>query len=191
MSKKTGSEIAEQRCREWKSGVLDLSHLGLTELPSCIPDSVEELRCNDNNLINLDKAPLSSLRILPCMRNQLQSIPCGFIRLQSLDCSNNHLTELPPLPSSLVTLDCSKNKLTSISSLSHLKNLYCNGNIITELPLLPTSIEYLYCHTNRITDLRSILHCSGLRCLLCHENSIPMQKLIDETPAIFLHRLYG
>ena len=64
-----------ESCIKNKVSILDLSYLGLTELPENLPNSLQRLYCSDNSLTEL---PVN----LPNL-------------LQTLDCSNNSLTELP------------------------------------------------------------------------------------------------
>lgn len=88
---------------------LDLSNLGLTELPE-LPDTLEVLRCSFNRLTSLPDLP-NTLEALNCSNNQLTSLPELPYKLKELFCSGNKLTSLPELPNTLETLLCYGNQL--------------------------------------------------------------------------------
>jgi hypothetical protein len=124
----TPYEIALQRIEEARvSGTvwLDLSRLGLTELPPEI-----------GNLINLGALGLS--------HNELNSIPPeigSLSNLESLDLAYNQLTSLPPEIGQLVNLDnlvLYKNHLISIppeiGQLVNLQELFLDHNELTGFP---------------------------------------------------------
>ena len=71
---------------------LDLSNLGLTELP-LLPDRLQVLYCGYNQLTELPPLPNT---------------------LQELYCNGNQLTEIPTLPDTLVRLYCYGNQLTEL-----------------------------------------------------------------------------
>jgi hypothetical protein len=52
----TPMEKAKERIHVWTSGPLDLSGLGLTELPE-LPDGVTMLYCQNNQLTSLPTLP--------------------------------------------------------------------------------------------------------------------------------------
>ena len=84
-------EIAKERVRNWTSGLLDLSWLGLTDLPE-LPAGLTKLWCHNNLLTKLP-----------------ETLPAG---LQELHCYKNHLTTLPDtLPVGLRELYCYHNRL--------------------------------------------------------------------------------
>jgi len=121
---------------------INCSNNNLTELPSNLPESLDELHCSYNKLTELpSKLPES---------------------LQELDCSNNNLTSLPPnLPESLYKLYCRNNNLTSLPSNlpESLQILECSSNKITSLPPnLPESLKILWCSNNKLTSLPINLH---------------------------------
>ena len=62
-------EIAQQRINEWTSGPLDLSRLGLTELPD-LPSGLQTLNCSQNQLTQLDNLP-SGLQKLWCDKMEI------------------------------------------------------------------------------------------------------------------------
>ena len=79
-----------QRIARMKDGNLDLSSMGLTELPH-LPDG---------------------LKVLYCYGNQLTELPHLPDELETLWCYNNQLTELPHLPDGLYRFYCSNNPIT-------------------------------------------------------------------------------
>ena len=87
---KLSMEIALQRIQQCVDGILNLSQLGLTELPP-LPDGLIELRCDQNHLISLPPLP-EGLLVLRCSSNQLTILPELPFSLQELDCSSNRLT---------------------------------------------------------------------------------------------------
>jgi len=155
--------IALQRIQQCLDRRLDLSKLGLTELPP-LPDDLIVLRCDLNELTSLPELP-SSLRVLHCHQNQLSSLPKLPPFLESLSCSHNHLTSLPSLPSSLTQLVCMRNHLSALPPLpSSLQELCIDNNDITWLPTLP-SLTSLSCCSNPMMSLPSLPH--GLESLFC------------------------
>jgi Leucine Rich repeats (2 copies) len=104
-------EIALERIANMRDGVLDLSHLGLTELPQLVsedPSTLRYLNCSGNQLTSLPQLP-STLVKLYCMDNQLTSLPQLPSKLVDLCCGGNQLTSLPQLPSTLVRVWCMYN----------------------------------------------------------------------------------
>jgi hypothetical protein len=172
--------IALQRIQQCVDKRLDLSKLGLTELPP-LPDDLIVLRCDLNELTSLPTLP-SSLRVLHCHQNQLSSLPKLPPLLESLSCSHNHLTSLPFLPSSLKQLVCMRNHLTTLPYLPlFLQELSFDNNEITHLPTLPT-LTSLSCCRNLLTSLTSLPH--GLTSLFCFDNPL---ETFPELPSTLVY----
>lgn len=113
--------------------VLDCASNLLTELVTPLPTTLEDLRCNANDL------------------TQLPTLPNGLVHLRA---GGNDLTQLPGLPSSLFNLSVAENNLTSLPSLPiNLNTLTCDGNQLTTLPTLPESVSYLECSQNMLVEL--------------------------------------
>ena len=162
-------EIALQRIQQCRNRRLDLSKLGLTELPP-LPDDLIMLRCDSNELTSLPALP-PSLRILHCHSNQLSSLPELPPFLESLSCSHNHISSLPSLPPSLTQLVCIQNYLTVLPELPPaLEELYFDNNYITHLHSLPPYLTSLSCVGNQLTSLPSLPH--GLESLFCFANPL-------------------
>jgi hypothetical protein len=173
--------IALQRIQQCLDKRLDLSKLGLTELPP-LPDDLIVLRCDVNELTFLPTLP-SSLRVLHCHQNQLSSLPELPPFLESLSCSHNHISCLPALPSSLTQLVCMRNHLTALPPLpSTLQELCIDNNDITQLPTLTSllALTSLSCCKNLLTSLPSLPH--GLHSLFCFAN--PLETFPELPPTL-------
>ncbi len=158
--------------------LLDLSNLGLTELPSlALLDNLQVLNCSGNQLTSLSSLP-NSLQSLDCSHNNLTSLSsslCSLTNLQFLYCNNNEqLTSLSSLPNSLLVLYCCDNKrLTSLSLPNSLHELYCyRNNQLTSLSdILPINLQQLHCCDN--IQLTSIgLLPNNLHVLDCRNNQL-------------------
>jgi len=170
----TAMAIALQRIQQCRDKRLDLSKLGLTELPP-LPADLIMLRCDSNELTSLPELP-PSLRILHCHSNQLSSLPELPPFLESLSCSHNHISSLPSLPSTLTQLVCIRNYLTSLPPLPHsLEELCFDNNYITQLHTLPPHLTSLSCCRNQLTALPSLP--DGLHSLFCFAN--PLETFPD------------
>jgi hypothetical protein len=150
-------EIALQRIEECVDGILDLSHLKLTELPP-LPKGLIKLYCDRNYLTFLPPLP-DGLIELRCDSNRLTSLPELPSSLQEILCTGNKLTCLPSFPSSLITFICQFNKLTTLPPLpSSLDKISVDFNSLTALPKLPISLTHLSCDGNNLTSLPSLHH---------------------------------
>ena len=131
--------------------VINVSNKNLTYLPDLSRfHSLEELYCNDNELIELPRLN-PSLKKLFCCKNQLTSLPPLNEKLEILYCNINKITQLPPLNPNLETLYCSNNGLTSLPPLSKsLIKLFCFNNELVSLPPLNKKLEILYCFNNEL-----------------------------------------
>ena len=109
----------------------------LTELDVSNNTALVELSCSENQLTELDVSNNTALRELFCYENQLTKLDVSKnLALSRLACSNNQLTELDMKNCmNLLSLDCSNNQLTSldVSNNPNLCVLYCSNNHIAEL----------------------------------------------------------
>jgi hypothetical protein len=99
--------------------------------------STTTLKCQNNQLTNINISNNTKLTILECDNNQLTS----------LDVSKN---------TSLSKLNCSSNQLTNldISNNTDLTELYCGNNQLTNLDVSNnTSLDMLICYDNQLTNL--------------------------------------
>jgi hypothetical protein len=133
--------------RDTNAVILDLSNLGITELPDEI-------------------ASLDSVRFLLLGGNKFSSFPIivtEMTAVETLDLSHNELTSLPPEIGTMTTLQnlhLSANSLTSlppeIGNLVHLVSLSVDFNQLTSLPPEITelvSLVSLYVNSNQLREL--------------------------------------
>lgn len=160
---------------------LDLSYMGLTEVPEAIA-SLTQLQSLDLSSNQLTKVPeaiaaLTNLRYLKVgsdefsdYNNQLMALPeaiAALTQLQVLDLSYNQLTALPEAIASLTQLqwlDLSNNQLTelpeAIAFLTQLQWLNLSINQLTEVPEAIASLiclEELNLTNNQLTTLPAAL----------------------------------
>jgi internalin A len=141
------AEARIQKALKNRETSLDLSSLGLTELPESL-------------------AQLSQLKKLYLYNNQFTSLPESLARLsqlQALNLDDNKLTALPESVaqlSQLQALSLTRNKLTtlpeSVIRLSRLRFLYLDRNLMTTLPEALrklTRLERLFLHGNEALGL--------------------------------------
>ena len=119
---------------------LDIIYCKLNKLP-ILPNSLKQLFCFKNNLINLPN-------ILP-------------MNLEQLDCSCNKIVSLDNIhfPNSLKYLNCSNNQIRSFTNIqipNSLEELVCCCNKLKELPILPNSLKFLLCSNNKIKYLKKL-----------------------------------
>jgi hypothetical protein len=166
---------------------LDYTNQGLTELPTLpqglkrllcggnylqtlpdLPDTLEELYCDVNKLINLPPLP-PGLKRLRCGGNNLQTLPDLPDTLEELYCDVNKLINLPPLPPGLKVLICDYNNLQILPDLPDaLEFLDCIHNDLKKLPKFPDSLKYIYCGNNKLIKLPELP--SRLFALYCDDN---------------------
>lgn len=143
----------EQARREGAT-TLDLSGMGLTEVPESIASLTQltRLDLSHNQLTSIPEtiASLTRLTKLYLSRNELTSVPdviTFLTQLEDLDLSRNKLTSIPETISSLTQLedlDLSRNKLTSIpETISSLTQLFMFNLAFNQLTSLPESITLL------------------------------------------------
>jgi Leucine-rich repeat (LRR) protein len=121
--------------------------------------NVQILRCNNNNLTNLNINNLTTLTHLFCSTNQITNLNLSnLVNLKFLDCASNVLTNLDVTPlNQLEDLNCALNQLTAINvdPLINLKKLICSNNSINSLSLnnLPNleRLEYQYNQSTSLT----------------------------------------
>ncbi|BDS12016.1 T9SS type A sorting domain-containing protein [Aureispira anguillae] len=120
------------------SGAINVDGKNITDLTGIETFVLlENLSCNNNQLIALDLSTNTALRTLYCYNNQLTTLDVsGNATLMWLWCNNNQLT----------TLDVSTN--------TGLTNLYCQRNQLTALDVtLNTSLTRLQCSNNQLMTL--------------------------------------
>lgn len=137
------TEEAQRRIANWHDAgeSLDISNLGLTELPHNLPAALRILRCNCNNIT-----------MLP------HDLP---VNLLELYCNNMPMTRLPDtLPARLEILSCNNTLITSLPAElpANLTGLYCNCTLLSSLPdKLPARVVReggLFCYNTHLPDMR-------------------------------------
>lgn len=116
------------------------------------------LRCEYNNINQLDTKQNSLLYSISCGNNQIKELDLSNnLKLHDLDCSNNQIEKLDTSKNVLLTqLSCSDNKIGSIdiSNCDKMEYLWCNNNLLTELNLKDNiRLTTLSCLHNNITEL--------------------------------------
>lgn len=128
-------DIVKKRISDWienghYTSYLDLSRLGLTEIPE-LPTNIQRLWLQGNKIQNIYTLP-SSLTILDVRNNELEFIYASLPEnLTDLFVSNNKMKCLPYLPDSLERLNISYNNINT-------------------LPNIPRNLKYLYCWNNPV-----------------------------------------
>jgi Leucine-rich repeat (LRR) protein len=169
---------------------LDLSELGLTELPAelFLLETLEELNLFDNQLALVPDAlfGLTALKILRLDKNKLTKIQpeIGYLTgLERLDLDNNQLTSIPESIAqlqNLQTLYLHENQLTSIpesvTQLQNLRTLGLNNNQITSIPELIAqlqNLQTLWLSDNQITSIVEVIaQLKNLQTLWLNNNQI-------------------
>ncbi len=152
-------------------GQLNLSGMGIRQLPDLSMVECGHLNCDQNELTELPALP-QSLTSLSARANKIETLPEKLPpNLGSLDVSQNQLMWLPSqLPQNLDELDCSENQMLELPELpENLRILNCSGNQIVSLPQLPENLDNLSCALNNLSTLPGELP-QNLRHLNCSHN---------------------
>ena len=139
-------------------------------------NSLESLRCSDNQLTSLDVSKNTALRYLYCGHNQLTSLDVSKnTALTNLYCGSNQLTSLDVSKNTALTyLDCGSNQLTSldVSKNTALKDLACYFNQLTSLDVSKnTALTDLNCYSNQLTSI-DVSKNTALTDLICSYNQL-------------------
>lgn len=166
-------EYRFNECTESNNKLLDLSHLGLTDLPN-IPPQIKYLFIN-NNLFNknLNLSHLKNLKILDCSNNSLTSLPTLPEFLEEILCRNNSIDNIDVITKyNIKRLDCSYNKINKIPIIDSLEILYCSHNNIVHIPCM-NNLKKLDCRSNMISIIESM---KNLELLECDKNKLSSIK---------------
>lgn len=121
---------------------LDLSYLGLSELPE-LPDNVDRLILTNNRLRTISHLP-AGLDFLECGNNQLTHLPELPPRLTILYCYSNPLVELPPFPPTMRVLNCQATHIVELPRLPpRMEKIFADNSSLRTIPLLGPSITHL------------------------------------------------
>ena len=117
---------------------------------SNLPETITELACPNNLLIDLEDLP-SSIIILDIPENGLKSLYFkGLSHLVSLNINKNRFVTLRGLPASLEALYCNNNKIKELDleGIDNLKTLHCENNDMLIITHYPSSISDLKMDNN-------------------------------------------
>jgi Leucine-rich repeat (LRR) protein len=176
---------AVRECVRNQAKFLNLSHLGLTDLPSCFPAHIEELDVSTNGLLALPDGLPPFLKGLKTNNNNLRSLPAELPdSIERLSASNNQLMKLPAtLPRALRCLDLSHNRIARLPAQLpvNLKVLTIEGNRLASLSdRLPVRLEKINVNYNKLARLPGRLP-DGLRILQAKVNRL--ERLPEKMPS--------
>jgi len=184
-----------------KDGVKSIiaSNANLSYLPE-LPESLEELHCDKNQLISLPELP-DGLKELWCHNNELKYLPELPESLTHLYCRYNKLESLPKLPEKLVILDCYNNKLKYLPELpERLFRLECNINPL-DYPIPHKYYKnqeqgwliYLNYKLSTYEHQKRLIEENGIYIMKKFENHPELinDKIKEENPTYFLSVEYG
>jgi len=154
---------------------LNISNLGLLQLPKGLPITLKKLVCCKNNFENQDSllglASLINLEYLNCSYCNISSLECLPPNLKILICKENNLSSLDNLPPTLIILNCCWNVILHLNYLPFgLLELYCCYNSLNELPHLPPHLKVLDCSKCSIKNLDNVPN--SVEILYCQKNLI-------------------
>jgi len=143
--------------------------------------SLEELRCQHNELSNLDLSGAVALKRLDCGENQLTSLDlCNNKALKYLQCNDNQIEYLDIRNNTeLWELKCSNNLLTGIDigKNKKLQKLECGDNFLTNLDVKDCkNLIWLDLRINIFTNL-DIRTNTKLELLIISDNKFPVKAL--------------
>lgn len=171
---------------------LCISNSGLKRIPENLDlSSLRVLDCTNNHLETLPNIP--SLIELYCGYNKIKVLPELPKRLKILNCSNNQMDILPELPKSLKILNCSYNQLETLPALPNLKELYAGNNRIERIQsafgsersdIFPTSLKVCNVSDNRLYHLPTLPH--SLQLLECSYNHLQRLPELPETLVVLV-----
>ena len=159
-----------------RTGFLDLSQLGLTELPEALSalTALQSLDCSRTQVSDL--GPLTALQSLYCNGTQVSDLGplAALTALKSLDCGVTQVSDLGPLAAltalqSLYFWETQVSDLGPLVALTALQWLNCSYTQVSDLgPLAPlTALQWLNCSDTRVSDLGLLAALTGLQSLNC------------------------
>ncbi len=138
---------------------LDLSNMGLTELPDMSTVTIlGNFSCDRNQLTSLTGAPEKVGRIFFCSHNYLTNLTGAPKEIgRDFYCSHNQLTSLMGAPKEVDgNFNCDHNQLTNLIGAPEKVgwNFNCNNNQLTSLMGAPKEVDGNFnCDNNQLTNL--------------------------------------
>ena len=154
-------------------------------------ESLTDLRCDYNQLTELDLSRNTALTLLFCGENQLTALDVSRdTALTALYCNNNQLTALDVSQNTALTdLGCSSNQLTAldVSRNTELIFLDCYSNELTTLDVSRnTALTDLRCSYNQLTEL-DVSRNTALTDLGCSSNQLTALNVSANTELTYLN----
>lgn len=146
---------------------LDVSHNKICKI-SKLPESIEELIVNDNQLLEI-KNIMPRLKRFNGSNNLIKDFTYGE-NLESLYLTNNPIDQLPILKNAYY-LNISSTKIYKIDSMPRLKTLECSHTDIMKIPAMKI-LEYLVCNSSKVNDISELTTLHGLEMV-----NTPIQKV--------------
>jgi hypothetical protein len=172
---------ADQIAERWPDGAefegdLDISGLGLTQIPFKIKSVGGSFNCADNNIESLYGSPKYVGKNFYCSQNKLETLIYGPEEVGgSYFCSLNKLTSLEGAPRTINhTFSCSHNNLQSLRGApdSVTSDFDCNYNSLESLLGGPRYVGHSYeCRANKLLSLEGAPGCLGGD-FECHQNRL-------------------
>ncbi len=169
------------KSKDEKNTVLDLSGLGLEEIPP-LPKNLTKLNLSNNKLTTLKGIEqLVNLVELDISGNQISdlSLVAHLRNLQKLDSSNNQILDISWLQglTNLKILQFSGNQVSDISvlrSLNNLSRLFFSYNQVSDISALQglRNLELLDFYSNQVTDIVGLQELTKLKLLGFNNNQV-------------------
>ncbi len=136
---------------------LDISHNKINNIIG-LPETIEELIVNDNNLMEITHN-MPRLKRFNGSDNSIEKFAYGS-SLESVYLTNNPICSLPVLKN-LYYLNISSTKINTIESMPRLKILECSHTNIIKIPGME-KLEYLICNSSKVNDISELTTLHGL-----------------------------
>lgn len=141
------------------NGDLDVSDMGLTELPDFSSLIVKgNFFCNNNKLRDLHGSPLQVLCDYDCSNNKLITLQGATRKVGSFHCFNNELTDLDGGPEDVeCSFDCCNNNISRLTKTSmKVGQFYISGNPLKSLDNLPKIKRDLFAVNIAVEDMDNL-----------------------------------
>ena len=189
-------ESISNRIDKDKNGMLSESELEVTEIYVSFRGisnlkgieyftKLTDLKCNGNQLSNLDLRKNTVLKKLDCGFNQFNTLDVSKnTTLEELDCYSNQLSNLDVSKNTaLKKLICGSNQLSNldVSKNTALNELNCSSNQLSNLDVSKnTTIMVLYCGGNQLSNL-DVSKNTALLGLHCSDNNLTSLNVSENT----------